>query len=127
MQLVGTATSTFVLLSAEQLPFPPTNSTTPRSLRHLTAGFPTDLIAVTARYNDGTCDPAGNFWAGTIPVDMTYCDGVVFRLDALQADLRLEDLIKAVDFEKVRLPLTRVIDGVTCSNGLGWTRDGSKM
>ncbi len=62
----------------------------------------------TERYNDGKCDPAGRFWCGTIyeprdpPLAALYClgtDGQVMRR----------------------------ADGITVSNGLGWSPDGGTM
>lgn len=60
------------------------------------------------RFNDGKCDAAGRFWAGTLsfeekePVAALYCldtDGTV----------------------------RQALDGVTVSNGLGWSPDGKTM
>jgi sugar lactone lactonase YvrE len=60
------------------------------------------------RFNDGKCDPAGRFWAGTTshqelePLGSLYC---------LEPD------------HTVR----KAIDGVTVSNGLAWSPDGQTM
>ena len=59
------------------------------------------------RLNDGACDPAGRFWVGSMALAVTpgvaalycYADG----------------------------SLARVVDGVTLSNGLGWSPDASLM
>jgi sugar lactone lactonase YvrE len=58
------------------------------------------------RSNDGACDAAGRFWIGTMALDLTPGAGALYRFDG-----RLE----------------RVLDGVTLSNGLGWTRDDTRM
>src|SRR5579859_5013185 len=58
-----------------------------------------------ARFNDGACDPAGRFWAGTVTVDVRPCAGRLYRLDPDGT-------------------VTTVLDGVTESNGLGWSLDG---
>ena len=58
------------------------------------------------RSNDGACDAAGRFWIGTMALDLTPGAGALYRYDG-----RLE----------------RVLDGVTLSNGLGWTRDDTRM
>lgn len=66
-------------------------------------GAPPDV-----RMNDGKCDAAGRFWAGTMALDFRKGAGALYRLDR---DGRV----------------TRVLDGVTISNGMDWTVDGSRM
>jgi sugar lactone lactonase YvrE len=58
--------------------------------------------------NDGKCDPAGRFWAGTRDVEGRQPIGSLYRLDA-------DDRV------------TRVLSGVTLSNGLGWSPDRRTM
>jgi len=58
--------------------------------------------------NDAKCDPAGRLWAGVVRRDIARDGGALFRLDP--------------DWT-----LTRIIDGVTLSNGLGWSPDGATM
>ena len=60
------------------------------------------------RMNDGACDPQGRFWAGTLADDHH-----ARRRRALPArpDGRIE----------------LVLDGLTISNGLGWSPDGGTM
>ena len=53
------------------------------------------------RFNDGTCDPAGRLWAGTMAYDTATGAGALYRFDA---DHRL----------------TRVLAGLTIANGLAW-------
>lgn len=60
------------------------------------------------RMNDGKCDPAGRFWAGTMDIEGGRPLGSLYRLDA---DHRV----------------ARVLTGVTISNGLGWSPDGRTM
>lgn len=60
------------------------------------------------RMNDGKCDPAGRLWAGTMDVEGSRPIGSLYRLGT---DRRAE----------------RVLDGVTISNGLGWSPDGRTM
>lgn len=60
------------------------------------------------RFNDGKCDPAGRFWAGTMPYDEVRPVGCLYRLDPGGA-------------------VARVLDGVTISNGLAWSADGRTM
>lgn len=59
------------------------------------------------RFNDASVDPAGRVWAGSMHTGETDPVGVLYRLD--------------------RNGLTPVITGVTVSNGLGWSPDGSRM
>lgn len=58
-----------------------------------------------ARFNDGKCDPAGRFWAGTMAYDETPGAAFLHRLDP--------------DFS-----VHQVLSGITVSNGLGWSPDG---
>ena len=58
------------------------------------------------RSNDGACDAAGRFWIGTMALDFTPGAGALYRYDGT---------------------LQRVLDGVTLSNGLGWTGDDTRM
>lgn len=60
------------------------------------------------RFNDGKCDAAGRFWAGTLSFEEKE---PVASLYVLEKD------------RKVR----KVLDGVTVSNGLGWSPDGQTM
>ena len=61
-----------------------------------------------ARFNEGKCDPAGRFLAGTMAYDLTVGAGSVYRLDP-------------------DLAVTRLLEGVTISNGLVWTADGATL
>lgn len=60
------------------------------------------------RMNDGGCDPQGRFYCGSMAYALTPNAGTLFRLNP---DLGVE----------------RVLDGVTISNGLQWSRDGSTV
>lgn len=60
------------------------------------------------RFNDGRCDPAGRFWAGTLSYDGSPERGALYRLDA-------DGLV------------TPILSGVTNSNGLGWSASGTEM
>jgi sugar lactone lactonase YvrE len=61
-----------------------------------------------ARFNEGKCDPAGRFLAGTMAYDLTPGAGSLYRLDP-------------------DLTVTKLLDGVTISNGLAWSADGTTM
>ena len=60
------------------------------------------------RFNDGKCDAAGRFWAGTMAFDVAPLAGALYRLDP---DYRV----------------TRVLSGISLSNGLDWTPDNRQM
>jgi sugar lactone lactonase YvrE len=60
------------------------------------------------RFNDGKCDPAGRFWAGTMAYDQATGAAALYRLDPGGVAIR-------------------VLDGVSISNGLAWSVDGRTM
>jgi sugar lactone lactonase YvrE len=62
----------------------------------------------TIRMNDGGCDPQGRFYCGSMAYAMTPGAGTLYRLNA---DHSVE----------------RVLTGVTISNGLQWSRDGTTV
>jgi sugar lactone lactonase YvrE len=71
-------------------------------LRHICS---VELHLPQNRFNDGKCDPAGRFWAGSLGPDKQaalYC---------------LDRNMKAV----------KVLDGIGCSNGLCWSPDSKTM
>lgn len=60
------------------------------------------------RMNDGICDPQGRFWAGTMAYDEAPGAGRLYRLELDGS-------------------CTRVLTGLTISNGIGWSPDGTTM
>ncbi len=60
------------------------------------------------RMNDGACDPAGRFWAGSMAYDERPGAGSLYRLDSDGA-------------------LTTMLEHVTISNGLDWDPEGRWM
>lgn len=60
------------------------------------------------RSNDAKCDPAGRLWLGTMSDAERDPVGSLYRVDA-------------------DLSLTRVLEGTTISNGLGWSPDARRM
>ena len=60
------------------------------------------------RFNDGKCDPAGRFWAGTMPLEERGQFGSLF---CLFPDGRCE----------------RKLTEISCSNGIVWSRDAQTM
>jgi len=67
-----------------------------------------DGFALLDPFNEGKCDPAGRFLAGTMAYDLTPGAGSVYRLGA-------------------DLAITKLFGGVTISNGLAWTADGATL
>jgi sugar lactone lactonase YvrE len=62
----------------------------------------------TNRMNDGKCDAAGRFWAGTMAFEVAPGAGALYRLDP---DLRV----------------SRMVPGINLSNGLDWSADNRTM
>lgn len=60
------------------------------------------------RFNDGKCDPAGRFWAGTMSTKDKKNAGALYRLDT-------------------DLSIHKMIDNVSISNGIVWSLDKTKM
>jgi sugar lactone lactonase YvrE len=60
------------------------------------------------RMNDGKCDSAGRFWAGTMAYDLTPGAGALYGLDTDHS-------------------VAKVLEDVTLSNGLGWSPDDTNM
>ena len=58
--------------------------------------------------NDGKCDPAGRFWAGSMALDQRRGAGALYRLDP---DGRVQT----------------ILSDVSISNGLDWSDDGRLM
>lgn len=63
---------------------------------------PNDLM------NDGKCDPAGRFWAGTLTEDPQRKKAALYRLET-------------------DLSVATVLENVTISNGLGWSPERNRM
>ncbi|AZI58842.1 SMP-30/gluconolactonase/LRE family protein [Nakamurella antarctica] len=59
-------------------------------------------------FNDGACDRAGRFWAGTVHQDETDPLGSLYRLGT-------------------DLHCTRMLSGLILANGIGWSPDNSTM
>ena len=60
------------------------------------------------RFNDGACDPQGRFWAGTMSLEDTPNAGSLYRLNPDTG-------------------VTRVLEGVSISNGIAWSADSRRM
>jgi sugar lactone lactonase YvrE len=79
---------------------------------HLDSGKTSDIARLPldpdVRMNDGKCDPAGRFWAGTMELDGAPDRGALYRLDGPGA-------------------ARQMVAPVSISNGLGWSLDGAWM
>lgn len=75
-------------------------------------GEVTPLVAVghdfTIRMNDGACDSAGRFWAGSMRIDESEGGGCLYRLDPDRS-------------------VTAICDGVSISNGIAWSLDDTLL
>lgn len=60
------------------------------------------------RFNDGRCDPAGRFWAGTLEESLTQRVGTLYRFDA---DKRCH----------------KMVENLICPNGLAFSPDGRTL
>ena len=67
-----------------------------------------ELSPAGTRMNDGACDPQGRFWGGTLADDHHDGGGALYRLDR---DGHAEQML----------------DDLTISNGIGWSRDSGTM
>ncbi|WP_308639576.1 SMP-30/gluconolactonase/LRE family protein [Paenibacillus silvisoli] len=72
----------------------------------LLAGIPNEPAE--NRFNDGKCDAAGRFWAGTTPLADIEPTGSLY---CLEADLNVR----------------HAFGGVVCSNGIAWSPDDKTM
>lgn len=60
------------------------------------------------RFNDGKCDPAGRFWAGTMSTVGTKKNGALYRLNMDKS-------------------IHKMVENVSISNGIVWSIDRTKM
>jgi sugar lactone lactonase YvrE len=60
------------------------------------------------RFNDGKCDPAGRFWAGTMAIDESGRQGALYCLDTTGG-------------------ISRKVESVAISNGMAWSHDQRTM
>ena len=60
------------------------------------------------RFNDGKCDPSGRFWVGTLALDARKKGAVLYRMDK-DGSIRV------------------MLDSVTISNGIVWSKDRKTM
>ena len=60
------------------------------------------------RFNDGKCDPNGNLWVGSMHLEQSKPMGSVYKISSTGET-------------------TKMIDSVTISNGIVWTKDATTM
>ena len=60
------------------------------------------------RFNDGKCDPSGRFWVGSMHLRFTEGSASLYRMDTNKT-------------------VHKILDGVTVSNGIAWTKDKKTM
>lgn len=60
------------------------------------------------RFNDGKCDPSGRFWVGSMHLQFKEGVASLYRMNK-------------------DLSVTKVLDDVTISNGIAWTKDKQTM
>jgi sugar lactone lactonase YvrE len=60
------------------------------------------------RFNDGTCDPRGRFWTGTLALDRAAGVAALYRVSSGGR-------------------VSRALGGITVSNGIGFTADGTAL
>jgi sugar lactone lactonase YvrE len=83
----------------------------PAGTEHVERLIPVERELMGNRMNDGRCDPAGRFWAGTMSTDRLQGAGSLYCLEQVEASL---------------LP-RRVFGGLTIANGIDWSPDGQRM
>lgn len=105
-QLVGTSEDAFIYIPQDALPFPPTSSL--QQYEAVQVSDPVGFSANEKRFNDGAVDPAGRFLAGTMGREHHQSVGKLYSLD-------------------YRGYVSLLLDRVTCSNGIGWSKDGRRM
>jgi sugar lactone lactonase YvrE len=67
---------------------------------------PVEAHLHSTRMNDGACDSRGRFWAGTMSLTGDTRTAALYRFDP-------------------DLSVTRVLPGISVSNGIGWSPDGA--
>ncbi len=60
------------------------------------------------RFNDGKCDPSGRFWVGSMHLQFTEGVASLYRMNRDKT-------------------VQKMLDGVTVSNGIAWTKDKKTM
>jgi len=77
-----------------------------REKRSLTYFAENPEQAIGSRYNDGKCDPSGRLWVGTYADEKKQCG--LYRINSDKS-------------------VTKMLGDITCSNGIVWSIDKTKM
>lgn len=101
--MIGAIQDGFAFIPFEKLHSPSIGITTLEILAHV------PLDAGEKRFNEGLSDPAGRFLAGTMGKAHGTHDGRMFA------------------FKNGRVQPAPVKEGITCTNGMGWTENGRQM
>jgi sugar lactone lactonase YvrE len=67
-----------------------------------------ELLNSNQRLNDGKCDPQGRLWVGSMNLDKQSRKAHLFRIDSKGKSVK-------------------ILDSVSISNGIAWTKDGKTM
>jgi hypothetical protein len=106
-QLIATIESGFAYIPFSSLPFPPTSS----KQTLIEIDVDAEVGPKEKRFNEGTVDPAGRFYSGTLGLEHGTKDGKMYALTK--------------DGSSHAAPL--MLDGITCTNGMGWSVDNKTM
>jgi sugar lactone lactonase YvrE len=94
------------------------------------SGDYTERVVATApphpelRFNDGSVDPVGRVWVGSMHKGETDPLGTLYRLDSDPGSVVGSGSAAVAGSGAV---LTPVVPGATVSNGLGWSPDGTRL
>lgn len=76
--------------------------------KNITSVSPLEENQSNTRCNDGKCDPNGRFWIGTMDLQERQGMGNLYKIDC-------------------KLNVTKVLDNLSVSNGIVWSRDKKTM
>lgn len=76
------------------------------------------------RMNDGACDQTGRLWAGTMATDLSPERGTLYRIESSPSQGRVTTPLQA---RGTVLTIAPAVNGLSISNGLGWSPDNRTM
>ncbi|XP_050544860.1 regucalcin-like [Daktulosphaira vitifoliae] len=98
------------------------NGSIPVKVQHLTKLATVDNDKPGNRWNDAKADPKGQLWAGTMGFE-----DAAGNIPTGQGTLYKLNDIKSNQFPKCTQNVKPVLPRVSVSNGMAWSKDGSKM